>query len=43
LPTQRLTAMCISPATAQALTRSRFARIMVATHPNQDAMLALVE
>jgi uroporphyrinogen-III synthase len=43
LPTQGLTAMCISPATAQALIPSRFARIAVAARPNQDAMLALVE
>jgi uroporphyrinogen-III synthase len=43
LPTERLTAFCISPATAQALTPSRFAKIAVATGPNQDAMLALVE
>ena len=43
LPTQRLTAFCISPATAQALTRSRFAQLVVASKPNQDAMLALVK
>lgn len=43
LPTECLTAFCISPATAQALTRSRFAKIAVAEKPNQDAMLALVE
>jgi uroporphyrinogen-III synthase len=43
LPTESLTAFCISPATAQALIGSRFARIAVATRPNQDAMLALVE
>jgi uroporphyrinogen-III synthase len=42
-PTAGLTAFCISPATAQALTPSRFANIAVALHPNQDAMLALVE
>ncbi|MEO8300889.1 MAG: uroporphyrinogen-III synthase [Rhizomicrobium sp.] len=43
LPTERLTALCISPATAQPLIPSRFARIAVAERPNQDAMLALVE
>jgi len=43
LPTERLTAFCISPATAAGLTRSRFAHIRVATRPNQDEMLALVE
>jgi len=42
-PTERLTAFCISPATARALTPSRFAKIAVAIGPNQDAMLALVE
>lgn len=43
LPTESLTGFCISPATAQALTPSRFARIAVAMQPNQDAMLALVK
>ena len=43
LPTERLTAFCISHATAQALAPSRFAKIAVAARPNQDAMLALVE
>jgi uroporphyrinogen-III synthase len=43
LPTERLTAFCISPATAQALTPSRFAQVAVATRPNQDAMLTLVK
>jgi uroporphyrinogen-III synthase len=43
LPTECLTGFCISLATAQALTPSRFARIMVAARPNQDEMLALVE
>ena len=37
-PTERLTAFCISPATAQTLTPSRFARIAVAARPNQDSM-----
>jgi uroporphyrinogen-III synthase len=39
----RLTAFCISPATAQALEPIGFARVAVAARPNQDAMLALVE
>ena len=43
LPTESLTAFCISPATAQVLAPARFARIAVAMQPNQDAMLALVE
>ena len=43
LPTENLTAFCISPATAQALGPLRFAQVAVATRPNQDAMLALVE
>ena len=43
LPTESLTAFCISPATAQVLTPSRFAKIAVAEKPNQDAMLALVK
>jgi uroporphyrinogen-III synthase len=43
LPTQGLTVFCISRATAQVLTPSRFAKIAVAEKPNQDAMLALVE
>ena len=42
LPIQRLTAFCISPATAQALEPLRFAQVAVAARPNQDAMLALV-
>jgi len=43
LPTENLTAFCISPATAQALEPLRFAQVAVAARPNQDAMLALVE
>jgi uroporphyrinogen-III synthase len=43
LPTQSLTAFCISPATAQALAPSRFSRVLVAARPNQEAMLALIE
>jgi uroporphyrinogen-III synthase len=43
LPTDRLTALCISAATAKALAPMRFARIAVADRPNQQAMLALIE
>jgi uroporphyrinogen-III synthase len=43
LPTERLTALCISPATAQALSPIAFGRIAMAAKPNQDAMLALIE
>jgi uroporphyrinogen-III synthase len=42
LPTEKLTALCISPTTAQALTSLSFARVAVADRPNQAAMLALV-
>ena len=41
LPTENLTAMCISPATAQALILMSFAQVAVAARPNQGAMLAL--
>jgi uroporphyrinogen-III synthase len=43
LPTDGITALCISPATAQALAPMTFARVAVAERPNQNAMLALVE
>jgi uroporphyrinogen-III synthase len=43
LPTEALAALCISPATAQALTSLSFARVAVAERPNQVAMLALVD
>jgi uroporphyrinogen-III synthase len=43
LPTERLAALCISAATAQALVSLSFARVAVAARPNQAAMLALVE
>jgi len=43
LPTENLAALCISPATAQALISLSFARVAVAARPNQAAMLALVE
>ena len=41
LPTDGLTALCISQATADALASRSFAQIKVAARPNQDAMLAL--
>ncbi len=43
LPTDGLVALCISPATAQALTPLTFAETRVAARPNQDAILALTE
>ncbi|HMH65988.1 MAG TPA: uroporphyrinogen-III synthase, partial [Rhizomicrobium sp.] len=43
LPTEALAALCISQATAQALTSVSFARVAVAARPNQAAMLALVD
>jgi uroporphyrinogen-III synthase len=43
LPTDGLIALCISPATAEALTPLSFAQTKVAARPNQDAMLALTE
>jgi uroporphyrinogen-III synthase len=43
LPTEELTAFCISRATAQALSPMPFARIAVAARPNQAAMLALLD
>jgi uroporphyrinogen-III synthase len=42
LPTRNLTAYCISPATAQALSSMAFAHVAVAVRPNQTAMLALL-
>jgi uroporphyrinogen-III synthase len=42
LPTEKLTALCISAATAQAVTMLSFAHVAVAARPNQAAMLALV-
>jgi len=42
LATQKLTAFCISPATARALTPGAFAKVAVASRPNQDALLALL-
>jgi uroporphyrinogen-III synthase len=43
LPTGNVTAYCISPATAQALSPMPFAQIAVAARPNQTAMLALLD
>jgi uroporphyrinogen-III synthase len=43
LPTGNLTAYCISPATAQALSPMPFAQVAVAARPNQTAMLALLD
>jgi len=43
LPTDGLVALCISPATAEALAPDAFAEIRVAARPNQEAMLALTE
>ncbi|HEX4028304.1 MAG TPA: uroporphyrinogen-III synthase [Rhizomicrobium sp.] len=42
LPTEDLTAFCISPATAQALSPLSFGQVAVASRPNQAAMLALL-
>ncbi|HEY2008980.1 MAG TPA: uroporphyrinogen-III synthase [Rhizomicrobium sp.] len=43
LPTQHMTAFCISVATAQALSSMSFAHVAVAARPNQAAMLALLD
>jgi uroporphyrinogen-III synthase len=43
LPTEDMTALCISPATAQALSPMAFAQIAVAAKPNQAAILALLD
>ena len=43
LATETLIAMCISPATAQALTALSFAQVAVAARPNQAAMLDLAD
>ncbi|HEY4077727.1 MAG TPA: uroporphyrinogen-III synthase [Rhizomicrobium sp.] len=43
LPMQRLIAICISQATADALAPQSFAQVRVAPTPNQAAVLALVE
>ena len=42
LTLDRVTALCISPATAKALPQERFAAIRVAAKPNQEALLALL-
>jgi len=43
LPTDGLTALCISQASADALAPLAFAQIRIAARPRQDAMLALIE
>ena len=42
LPLHRLTALCISPATAAVLPPARFGAVHSAAMPNQDALLALL-
>jgi uroporphyrinogen-III synthase len=42
LPLEKLTAFCISPATAAMLPPARFAAIRAAAAPNQEALLALL-
>ncbi len=42
LPTEKLIALCISPATAKGLTRP-FAQVRTADAPNQAALLAIIE
>ncbi len=41
LPTEKLIALCISPATAKGLSRT-FAQVRIAAAPNQAALLALI-
>ena len=43
LPTEHMTAFCISPTTAQALSPGSFGQIAVASKPNQTSMLALLD
>jgi uroporphyrinogen-III synthase len=43
LPIEGLAALCISPATAQALAAMTFARMVVARQPNQRAMLEITQ
>jgi uroporphyrinogen-III synthase len=43
LPLAKVTALCISPATAAALPANRFAAIRVAARPNQASLLALLD
>lgn len=43
LPTEHIAAFCISPATAQALSSTPFARVAVAAKPNQASILALLD
>ncbi len=42
LPTEKLIALCISPATAKGLSRP-FAQVRIAAAPNQTALMALIE
>lgn len=43
MPLHAVSALCISPATATALPQAAFREIRVATKPNQDALLALLD
>ena len=43
LPLAPLTAWCISPATASALPQGRFGALKIASRPNQDSLLALLD
>jgi uroporphyrinogen-III synthase len=43
LPTDHMTALCISPVTAQALSPLSFAHVAVAAKPNQAAILSLLD
>jgi uroporphyrinogen-III synthase len=43
MPLENLTALCISPATAQALPDGVFRAVRSAARPNQDALLALLD
>jgi hypothetical protein len=39
---EKLGALCISPAVAEALDPLRFAKVRVAAHPNRDSMLDIL-
>jgi uroporphyrinogen-III synthase len=43
LPIMGLTAFCISPATARTIPSGTFGEVRIADHPNQAAMLALLD
>ena len=43
LPTEHMTALCISPATAQALSPGSFGQVAVAAKPNQASILSLLD